>query len=100
MSSEQRWKLLLVSFLMKSEIFEDVVNFLVDKLPPDEVISFHPSARAQERFNELSSAMKAGTATLEERTEMDQSIQLEHMMQLAKARARIKQTQSVTSAPG
>ena len=75
---------------MKTEVFEDVVNFLVDKLPAEEVISFRPSPRAQERFNELSSAIKTGVATPDEHAEMAQNIQLEHLMQLAKARARAK----------
>lgn len=75
---------------MKTQVFEDVVNFLVDKLPAEEVISFRPSPRAQERFNELSSAIETGVATPDERAEMEQNIQLEHMMQLAKARARAK----------
>ena len=83
---------------MKTEIFEDVVNFLVDKLPPEEVLSFRPSARAQERFDHLSEAIKTGRASAEERAEMEQNIQLEHMMQLAKARARVKQAQAATVA--
>ncbi len=77
---------------MKTEIFEDLVNFLVEKLPAEEVISFCPSPRAQERFNELSNSIKSGVATPSERAEMEQNIQLEHMMQLAKARARAKVT--------
>ena len=87
---------------MKTEIFEDVVNFMVDKLPPDEVISFRPSPRAQERFDELSQAIKSGQATPDERAEMEDNIRLEHLMQLAKARARAKvaeQTQSVAATP-
>lgn len=75
---------------MKTEIFDDLVNFLVDKLPPEEVISFRPSPRAQERFNALLQAIQAGTATPDECAEMEQNVQLEHLMQLAKARARIK----------
>lgn len=75
---------------MKTEIFDDLVNFLVEKLPAEEVISFRPSPRAQERFNELSNAVKFGLATPAERAEMEQNIQLEHMMQLAKTRARAK----------
>ncbi|RYX85589.1 hypothetical protein EON83_04420 [bacterium] len=77
---------------MKTEIFEDVVNFLVDKLPSEEVISICPSARAQERFNQLSNAVKTGGATPEKRAELEQNIQLEHMMQLAKARERVSKT--------
>lgn len=83
---------------MKTEIFEDVVNFLVDKLPAEEVISFRPSPRAQDRFIELTNAVKSGTATQEEWTELEQNVQLEHMMQLAKARARVKQAHNLQTA--
>ena len=75
---------------MKTEIYEDVVNFIVDKLPSDEVISFRPSPSAQQRFAELSQTIKSGEATPDERAEMEECIRLEHLMQLAKARARAK----------
>ena len=75
---------------MKTEIYEDVVNFIVDKLPSDEVISFRPSPNAQQRFAQLSQTIKSGEATPDERAEMEEYIRLEHLMQLAKARARAK----------
>ncbi len=87
---------------MKTEIFEDVVNFIVDKLPADEVISFRPSPRAQQRFEELTAAIQAGDATPDERAEMEECLRLERLMQLAKARARAKvagQTQPVAATP-
>lgn len=74
---------------MKPQIFEDLVNFIVEKTPPAEVIAFRPSPRAQQRFDELSARVKSGQATPEERLEMEHNLELEHMMQLAKARARV-----------
>lgn len=82
--------LCFVNSPMKTEIYEDVVNFIVDKLPPDEVISFRPSPNAQQRFEALSQAIKSGEATSDERAEMEECLRLEHLMQLAKARARAK----------
>ena len=74
---------------MKPQIFEDLVNFIVEKTPPAEIIAFRPSPRAQQRFDELSARVKAGQATPEEHLEIERNLELEHMMQLAKARARI-----------
>ena len=87
---------------MKTELFEDVAPFVVDKLPPDEVISFRAAPRAQERFDELSQAIQSGQSTPDERAEMEDNIRLEHLMQLAKARARAKgmePAQSVAATP-
>ena len=83
---------------MKTPIFEDLVTFIVEKTPSDEVLAFRPSARAQQRFEELSVRVKSGEATPEERAEMERNIELEHMMQLAKARAKIlAQSREATS---
>lgn len=90
--------LCFVNAPMKTEIYEDVVNFIVDKLPPAEVISFRPSPNAQQRFEELSQAIKSGQATPDERAEMEECLRLEHLMQLAKARARAKVTEQTPAA--
>lgn len=62
--------------------------YIVDKLPPDEVIAFRPSPRAQQRFDKLSRAIKGGVAASGKRAKMNDCIRLEHRMQVAKARAR------------
>ncbi len=71
---------------MRTEVFDDLVNFLVEKLPPQESISFCPTPEAQKWFNELSATLKTDVASAEERAVMELNIELEHMMQLAKAR--------------
>ena len=83
---------------MKPQIFEDLVNFIVEKTPPAEVIAFRPSPRAQQRFDELCALAKSGQATPEEHLEIERNLELEHMMQLAKARARIALQSETTSA--
>ncbi len=61
----------MTNIICAIEIFNDIVNFIVDKLPPDEVIAFRPSPRAQRRFDELSRAIQGGVAASGERAEMD-----------------------------
>jgi hypothetical protein len=52
------------------------------------VLAFRPSAEAQARVQDLLARSKAGTLTGEEQAELDRFGELEHLMQLVKARAR------------
>ncbi len=52
------------------------------------VLAFRPSAEAQARVRELLARSKVDALTDEEQTELDRFGELEHLMQLVKARAR------------
>jgi hypothetical protein len=52
------------------------------------VLAFRPSAEAQARVQDLLARSKAGTLTEDEQEELDRFGELEHLMQLVKARAR------------
>ena len=52
------------------------------------VLAFRPSAEAQARVRDLLERSKAGTLTDDEQGELDRFGELEHLMQLVKARAR------------
>lgn len=54
----------------------------------EEVIAFRPSDAARERVAELLARKNAGTLSPAETSELDHYCQLEHIMRLAKARAR------------
>ncbi|HEX8464924.1 MAG TPA: hypothetical protein VF627_09940 [Abditibacterium sp.] len=68
--------------------FSELADFLVAHISAEKLIAFRPSAAAQQRFDELSSAVKSGTTTPDERAEVEQCLQLEHLMGLVKAQAR------------
>jgi hypothetical protein len=68
--------------------YEEVVDFIAAGTTPQNVIAFRPSEVAQERVEDLLSRKKEGELSLAEKSELDHYLQLEHLMRLAKARAR------------
>jgi hypothetical protein len=68
--------------------YEEVIDFIAGGTTPQNVIDFRPSEAAQERVSELLSREKEGEISSAEKSELDHYMQLEHLMRLAKARAR------------
>jgi hypothetical protein len=68
--------------------YEEVVDFIASGTSPDAVAAFKPSDTVRERVRELLYFEKTRGLTLEETSELDHYMQLEHLMRLAKARAR------------
>jgi hypothetical protein len=68
--------------------YEEVANFIAAGTTPQNVIAFRPSEEAQERVADLLSREKEVGISAEEKSELDNYLQLEHLMRLAKARAR------------
>ena len=70
------------------QAYEEVIDFIAAGTTPQNVIDFRPSKAAQERLEDLLSREKEGLLSAEEKFEFDHYLQLEHLMRLAKARAR------------
>ncbi len=68
--------------------YEEIVDFIAAGTTPKGVISFRPSETAQERVGDLLAREKEGELSPAEKSELDHYMQLEHLMRLAKARAR------------
>jgi hypothetical protein len=68
--------------------YEEVVDFIASGTTPDRVVHFHPSESVKERVDDLISREKTAGLSEEEKSELDLYMQLEHIMRLAKARAR------------
>lgn len=69
-------------------VYTEIIDFLAAGTTPTSLIAFHPSEAAKERVANLIHQEKNGALTAEERTELEHYLQLEHLMRLAKARAR------------
>jgi hypothetical protein len=52
------------------------------------VVAFQPSPAGRQRVAELSRRSKEGSITVEEQSELEDFLQLEHIMIMVKARAR------------
>ena len=68
--------------------YEEIVDFIAAGTTPREVIAFRPSEASQERVSDLLSREKDGELSSPEKLELDHYLQIEHLMRLAKARAR------------
>ena len=72
--------------------YDEIVNLFARGTTPQEILQFHPSQQSQARVRYLLGRIKSGEITSDESAELERLGQLEHMMQLIKARARTFQT--------
>ena len=70
-------------------VFEELAQFLAN-LSPKKVMAFSTSAATKEHVNFLLSKNKSNGLTMEESREMEQHMLVEHIVQLAKAKALFK----------
>jgi hypothetical protein len=67
--------------------YDEIVDLFARGASSDEVLSFRPSPETQERVRELLERNAADELTDEEAAELERFGELEHLMQLVKARA-------------
>lgn len=75
---------------MTPRIYEEVVELLISEPTIAQVVDFKPSEEARSRFWGLIEREKSGEITADEKSELDHFMQAEHIMRLAKARARLR----------
>lgn len=68
--------------------YEEVIEFIAAGTSPSSVIGFQASSATREWVAELIYREKTTGLSPEEASELDHYLQLEHIMRLAKARAR------------
>jgi len=66
----------------------EIIDFIAAGTTPESVLQFQPSHEAQERVEELIDREKEGGLSLEEKAELDHFMELEHILRMAKVRAR------------
>ena len=67
--------------------YDEIVEFIAS-LSQREVVEFKPSDGARQRVWELIERQKAAPLPSDEQSELDHYLEVEHLMRLAKARAR------------
>lgn len=68
--------------------YEEIIEFIAAGTTPGNVAAFRPSEEAKERVAELTQREKNSEISPDEESELNHYLQLEHVMRLAKARAR------------
>lgn len=65
----------------------EIVDFMFENKTLEEIIAFHPSQATQGRVEELIAKEQAGTIAEQERLELEDYMQFDHIMTLMKGRA-------------
>ena len=68
--------------------YEEIIEFIASGTTPGNVAAFRPSEEAKERVADLIKREKNSDISPDEESELNHYLQLEHLMRLAKARAR------------
>jgi hypothetical protein len=68
--------------------YDEIIDFIAAGTTPEAVVAFRPSDSVQQRVAELVESAKDGSISSEEQSELEDYLQLEHIMIMAKARAR------------
>ena len=68
--------------------YEEIIDFIAAGTTPEAVVAFHSSDRVRQRVAELVERSKDGSISAEDQSELEDYLQLEHIMIMAKARAR------------
>jgi hypothetical protein len=68
--------------------YDEIIDFIAAGTTPEGVVAFHPSDGVQQRVAELVERSKNDGISSEEQSELEDFLQLEHIMIMAKARAR------------
>ena len=68
--------------------YREIVDFIAAGTTPQDLVAFRPSQAAKQRLEDLIQREKTTGLTADETAELNHYLQLEHLMRLAKARAR------------
>ena len=75
-----------------TRVYEEIIDFLARGFTPDSLIAYQPSEEAHRRVEELIQRERNESLTSEETSELNHYMELDHILTLAKARARARQT--------
>jgi hypothetical protein len=74
--------------MLMTRAYEEIIDFIAAGTTPSGIVAFQPSEEAKARAADLIHREKTTGLSPEETTELNHYLQLEHLMRLAKARAR------------
>ena len=74
--------------MASNPIYLEIIDFFAAGTTPQAVADFRPSPAAQQRASELLELAKQNQLTPEQESELEHFTELEHILRMAKARAR------------
>jgi len=70
--------------------YQEMIDFIVSRATPDALLHFRPAEATRRRVAELVERQHGGALSAEEISELDDFVQLEHILIMAKAQARLR----------
>jgi len=70
-----------------THIYDDFVNFIVDRVSAEDILAFKASSASQKRMEKLLERLKAETITPEEKAELDHMADFDLLVGVLKAKA-------------
>jgi hypothetical protein len=80
-----------MSNVVNYRVCDEIINFIVSFPPLEQIAAFQPSAEACQRLAELLYKKQSDTLSLVEKQELEQFLFIEHLMRMAKVRAKLPQ---------
>ena len=77
-----------IEMSVTSPAYFEIIEFIAAGTTPETVVHFRPSPEAQQRVAALIEKEQKTRLSPEEKTELDHFMELEHILRMAKARAR------------
>ena len=72
----------------ESPAYFEIIDFIAAGSTPVALAEYRPSPEAQRRIDDLIEREKEGGVSIQEKAELDHFMELEHILRMAKARAR------------
>jgi hypothetical protein len=76
-----------MAIVQAPRIYDEILDYLIAKATPEEILAFRASSEADERAAYLIDGNNAGTLTLEEQIELQQMLYFDSRISVLKARA-------------
>ena len=73
---------------VQTKAYDEIIDFIIKGKPPEEIISFKPSDNTNKRVEYLIYKERDEGLTPPETSELEHYLLIEHLMRLAKARAK------------
>ena len=70
-------------------VYLELIDFVAGGTTPEDIVNFRPSVEAQNRVAELIERERQSSLTTEEAAELGHFLELEHILRMAKAKARL-----------
>lgn len=70
-------------------VYDEMIDFITSAPRPEEIVSFQPSEKSQQRLEDLQFKRREDGLTEEELHELEQFLMVEHIMRMAKAKQRL-----------